>query len=94
MLPPAIALQYRPIATEDLSPAIGAGINGIIFFEAHDRNGVEVESDNGVRYALQAGGDSGISGPWGTSIEVKKVFFNTNAEINGVALRSSVDLDP
>lgn len=92
--PPVITLQYRPITTGSFSSYIGAGINGMIFFEGQNQSGFDVELENGVGYALQAGADIGISGPWSANIDVKKVFFNTNAEINGGALRSSVDLDP
>ena len=66
----------------------------MIFFEGQNQSGFDVELENGVGYALQAGADIGIRGPWSANIDVKKVFFNTNAEINGGALRSSVDLDP
>lgn len=94
VLPPVITLQYRPITTGSFSSYIGAGINGMIFFEGQNQSGFDVELENGVGYALQAGADIGISGPWSANIDVKKVFFNTNAEINCGALRSSVDLDP
>jgi outer membrane protein len=94
VLPPVITLHYRPITTGSFSPCIGAGINGMNFFEGQNRKGFDVAPENGVGYALQAGADIGISGPWSASISVKKVFFNINAEINGGALRSSVDLDP
>lgn len=94
VLPPVVTLQYRPLQSGRFSPYVGAGLNGMIFFEGKDRNGFNVELEDGLGYALQAGADIGISGPWSANIDVKKVFFNTDAEINGGAMRSSVDLDP
>ena len=43
---------------------------------------------------MQAGADVQLTGPWGLNLDVKKVWFNTDASINGGALQSDVDLDP
>ncbi len=94
VLPPVVTLQYRPLTEGRISPYVGAGINGMIFFDGEDRNGFNVELDNGLGYALQAGADIGIRGPWSLNVDVKKVFFNTDADINNGALRSDVDLNP
>ena len=66
----------------------------MLFFNGEDRNGFEVELDDGFGYALQAGADVAISGPWTANFDVKKVWFNTDASINGGALKSDVNLDP
>ena len=36
----------------------------------------------------------GIQGPWSLNVDVKKVWFETDAKINDGALKSSVNLDP
>ena len=43
----------------------------MIFFEGQNQSGFDVELENGVGYALQAGADIGISGPWSANIDVK-----------------------
>jgi outer membrane protein len=94
VLPPVITVQYRPQMEGRVSPYVGAGVNGMIFFDGEDRNGFTVDLDNGLGLALQAGADVGLKGPWSLNLDVKKVWFNTDATINGGALTSDVDLDP
>lgn len=94
VLPPVVTVQYRPLTEGRFSPYVGAGLNGMIFFEGKNKNGFNVDLENGLGYALQAGADIGIKGPWSVNLDVKKVFFNTDAQINGGALRSDVDLNP
>ena len=66
----------------------------MLFYSGDDKNGFTVDIDNGVGWALQAGADYAIQGPWTLNVDVKKVFFNTDASINGGALRSDVTIDP
>lgn len=94
VLPPVVTVQYRPLTEGRFSPYVGAGVNGMVFYGGDDKNGFTVDLDNGLGYALQAGADIGIQGPWSLNVDVKKVWFNTDAEINGGALKSDVDLDP
>lgn len=94
VLPPVVTLQYRPSPEARISPYVGAGINYMLFFDGKDKNGFTVDLDDGFGYALQAGADVAITGPWSVNLDVKKVWFNTDATINGGALTSDVDLDP
>jgi outer membrane protein len=94
VLPPVVTLQYRPLSTGRVSPYVGAGVNYMLFYSGKDKNGFTVDLDNGFGYALQAGADIGIQGPWSLNVDVKKVWFNTDANINDGALKSDVDLDP
>lgn len=94
VLPPVITVQYRPQMEGRVSPYVGAGVNGMIFFDGEDKNGFTVDLDNGLGLALQAGADIGLKGPWSLNVDVKKVWFNTDASINGGTLTSDVDLDP
>ena len=94
VLPPVVTLQYRPLTEGRFSPYVGAGVNAMLFYGGDDQNGFTVDLDDGLGYALQAGADIGIRGPWSVNLDVKKVWFNTDAEINGGALTSDVDLDP
>lgn len=94
VLPPVVTVQYRPLTQGKFSPYVGAGINAMIFYGGDNRNGFEVELDNGIGYAAQVGADIGLTGPWSLNVDVKKVWFSTDASINDGALKSDVDLDP
>jgi outer membrane protein len=94
VLPPVVTLQYRPMPEARVSPYVGAGLNYMLFFEGQDRNGFTVDLEDGFGYALQAGADVAITGPWTLNVDVKKVWFDSNATINGGALTSDVNLDP
>ncbi|MDY6924439.1 MAG: OmpW family outer membrane protein [Pseudomonadota bacterium] len=94
VLPPVVTLQYRPMPESRVSPYVGAGVNYMLFFDGEDRNGFEVELEDGFGYALQAGADVALTGPWTLNLDVKKVWFDTEATINDGALKSDVGLDP
>jgi outer membrane protein len=94
VLPPVVTLQYRPMPEARVSPYVGAGLNYMLFFEGRDKNGFTVDLEDGFGYALQAGADVAITGPWTLNVDVKKVWFGTTATINGGALTSDVNLDP
>lgn len=94
VLPPVVTLQYRPMPEARVSPYVGAGLNYMLFFEGKDRNGFTVDLEDGFGYALQAGADVAVTGPWTLNLDVKKVWFDTGATINGGALTSDVNLDP
>ena len=94
VLPPVVTLQYRPAPEARVSPYVGAGINYMLFFEGKDQNGFTVDLEDGFGYALQAGADVALTGPWTLNVDVKKVWFDTEATVNGGALTSDVALDP
>lgn len=94
VLPPVVSLQYHFAPQAKVSPYVGAGLNYMIFYGGKDKSGFEVDIDNGFGYALQAGADVALQGPWSANIDIKKVFFETDASINGGALKSKVKLDP
>lgn len=94
VLPPVVTLQYRPMPEARVSPYVGAGINYMLFFDGEDQNGFTVDLEDGFGYALQAGADVALTGPWTLNVDVKKVWFDTEATINGGALTSDVSLDP
>ncbi len=94
VLPPVLSVQYHPLPAARFSPYVGAGINYMIFYKGKDRNGFTVDLDNGFGYSLQAGADIALQGPWSLNVDVKKVFFDTTANINSGALHSDVTIDP
>ncbi|MBP8248059.1 MAG: OmpW family protein, partial [Phenylobacterium sp.] len=86
--------QYHFAPAAKVSPYVGAGVNYMLFHSGKDQNGFTVKLDDGFGYALQAGVDVAVKGPWSANLDVKKVFFETDAKINGGALKSKVKLDP
>ncbi|MFZ5670742.1 MAG: OmpW/AlkL family protein [Pseudomonadota bacterium] len=94
VLPPVVSVQYHPLPAARFSPYVGAGVNYMLFYSGEDKNGFTVDLEDGFGYALQAGADIAVQGPWSVNVDVKKVFFDTDARINGGALRSDVTLDP
>jgi len=94
VLPPVVALQYHPLPAARVSPYVGAGLNYMLFYKNSDKNGFKVKVDDGVGYALQAGVNIKLKNSWLVNADVKKVFFSTDAKINGGALKAKVDLDP
>lgn len=94
VLPPVVTVQYHPMPAAKVSPYVGAGINAMIFYSGKNKNGFDVDLDNGIGWALQAGADVALSGPWSLNLDAKKVFFKTDADINNGALKSDVQLDP
>ena len=66
----------------------------MLFYSGKDKNGFTVDLDDGFGYALQAGADIGVQGPWSLNVDVKKVWFDTDAAINDGGLKSDVALNP
>lgn len=94
VLPPVLALQYHFNPAGRFSPYVGAGVNYMLFYGGDNKNGFDVKLDDGFGFALQAGVDYALQGNYSLNADVKKVFFDTDADINNGALKSKVDLDP
>ena len=94
VLPPVVSVQYHPYPAAKFSPYVGAGLNYMLFYSGKDKNGFKVKLDDGFGYALQAGADIALTGRYSLNVDVKKVWFETDASINGGALKSKVNLDP
>lgn len=98
VLPPVVTLQYHFNPQGRVSPYVGAGVNYMLFYGTKDKTGFkDTKVDDGFGYALQAGADIAIKGPWSLNIDVKKVYFQTDATTTlkpATKLHSSVDLDP
>lgn len=94
VLPPVVSLQYHFAPKAQVSPYVGAGVNYMLFHNGKNLNGFTVKLKDGFGYALQTGVDVAVGGPWSANLDVKKVFFDTKASINGGTLKSKVNLDP
>ena len=94
VLPPVVTLQYHFAPKSQVSPYVGAGVNYMIFYSGSNQNGFKVDLNDRFGAALQAGVDVALQGAWSLNLDAKKVFFKTDAAINGGALKSNVHLDP
>lgn len=94
VLPPVVTLQYHPLPKSQVSPYVGAGLNYMLFYSGSDKNGFKVKLDDGLGYALQAGVNIKLKNSWLVNGDIKKVYFSTDAKINGGALKAKVNLDP
>lgn len=94
LLPPTLLAQYHFAPDSQIRPYVGAGINYTIFYddEPGDVNSISYEDSFG--FALQAGVDIGLSDNWAVNLDVKKLYLNTDVEINGGGVTADVDLDP
>lgn len=94
VLPPTLSAQYHFAPKATVSPYVGAGVNYMLFYSGHDYNGFTVHVNNGFGAALQGGADIAVNDRANINIDVKKIFFSTDASINAGALKSRVKLDP
>jgi len=94
VLPPTVTVQYHFNPKGRVSPYVGGGVNAMVFYSGDDANGFKVDLDNGFGLVLQGGVDVAVKGDWSVNLDVKKVFFDTDAKINNGALKSDVTLDP
>lgn len=94
LLPPTLTLQYHFLPKAQFSPYVGAGLNYTMFYGASSGAVNSIKYDNGVGYALQAGFDVALGGPWSLNFDVKRLWLSTDVKVNGGALKSTVDLDP
>ncbi len=94
VLPPVVALQYHFAPAAKVSPYVGAGVNYMIFYGGSNKNGFNLKLKDGFGAALQAGVDIAASGPWSVNVDVKKIFFKTDAKDAKNGLKASVNLDP
>ncbi len=93
-LPPTITAKYHFMAGQKVSPYVGAGVTYIWFYSEDGLNNFNVDMKDGLGYAVQAGADIATKGKWSYNIDVKKIMFETDANINFGALKSKVTLDP
>jgi outer membrane protein len=94
VLPPTATLQYHFAPDAKVSPYLGTGVNYMLFYNGKDKNGFKLRLDNGFGYAVQGGVDVAVTGPWSVNLDLKKIYFTTDAvdRVNGV--KSKVHLDP
>ena len=93
ILPPTLTMQYHFTTQSPWKPYLGAGINYTIFYNEDAAPQTSISYKNGFGYALQAGMDYNLNDKWVLNADVKKIFLNTKATVNGT-VHADVDLDP
>lgn len=94
LLPPTLTLQYHPLPTSKIRPYVGAGLNYTIFYgEKTGDVATSIKYQNNLGYALQAGVDYMINDKVSFNLDVKKIFLQTNVQVNNT-YTAVVNLDP
>lgn len=96
LLPPTLTVQYHLPINERLKPYFGLGVN-VTFFIDEDAAGdivTDIDAEDSVGFALQAGVDYQISGPWMANLDIKRLFLNTDVELNRATILADVDINP
>ncbi len=97
LLPPTLTVQYHFLPKSQISPYIGAGLNYTLFYNAKKGDLASVKYENSLGYALQAGVDIAVSGPWSVNFDVKKLWLDTDVKgtlANGTQVKADVDINP
>lgn len=94
VLPPVVSLQYHLAPQARFSPYVGAGVNYMLFYAGDDKNGFDLKIDDGFGLALQAGVDIATRDRWSVNLDVKKIFFETDAVDRTNGIKTKVTLNP
>jgi outer membrane protein len=96
VLPPTLTAQYHFFPKSRFSPYVGAGLTAAFFYDSQPAEPTitKVGLSNNVGPAIQAGFDYALSGPWSLNFDVKQIFLNTEARINGGIIKAKTELSP
>jgi outer membrane protein len=94
--PATLTVQYRPLRTGTIQPYVGAGAAYMIVFSTEDAAFRDVEIDNDLSPALEAGTDIMLSERYGLFLDAKKAFLRSEARgtFGGAPVVGKVRLDP
>ncbi len=96
VLPPTVTLQYHFLPHGFINPYVGAGVTVAFFYDSKPAGGAVTKFglSNNVGPALQAGVDISLGGRWYANIDAKQIFLNTEARIDGGAIKAKTSLSP
>ena len=99
-LPPTLSLQYHFNSAGKLIPYLGLGVNYTIFFSTKTTGaledylgGADLELDNSVGVAAQAGVDYMIDDNFFVNLDLRYISIEPDAKLNGTKI-GSVDINP
>ncbi len=95
VLPPALTVQYHFLPKSSVNPYLGAGLNYTLFYNTKAAGGTvtNLKLTNNIGEVIQAGVDFDLGGRWFANLDVKQIFLNTRAKING-AITAKTALNP
>ena len=95
VIPPQLTFQYHFLPdNEYIRPYAGVG-GGYLFFVDENPGAVnDIDYDDGFSFTLQIGADFPIDENWSFNADLKRIYHNVDATINGGAITADVDLDP
>jgi len=94
LLPPTLTFQYHIAPDQPVQPYVGVGVNYTFFYNVTEPEGLSLDYDDGFGWALQAGVDIPVRGNWIANFDLKKIFIDTNVDINSGFITADVDIDP
>jgi outer membrane protein len=97
LLPPTLTLQYHLLPEGVVRPYIGAGGNLTFFYNVDVPGTVVTDADYSTAFgfALQAGADIALGDQgWFLNVDAKKIFLDTDVELNGASILADLTLDP
>ena len=94
--PAALTLQYHPFRGKRVDPYVGAGFAYMLVTNTQDGVFQNVEVENDLGAALQAGVNISVTDRYGVYFDVKKAFLTTQATgtFNGFDAVADVVMDP
>jgi outer membrane protein len=96
VLPPALTVQYHFLPKSQINPYLGAGVNYTIFYDTHAAGGAvtKLALQDNFGGVVQAGVDVSLGGPWFANVDVKQIFVDTKAKLNGGGIVAKTALNP
>ncbi len=94
VLPPTLTFQYHVNPGGQVRPYLGAGVNYTIFYGDDPGDVGSIKYEDGFGFALQAGIDFQVNDDWFFNVDAKRIWLNTDVEINGGGVTADVDLNP
>ncbi len=95
LIPPVLTLQYHFNPKGKFSPYLGAGISYVIFYDEDHPGLGSVDYKDSFGWALQVGLDYAVDDRWSINFDIKKVFVETDINVNGPAVTGNgIALDP
>jgi outer membrane protein len=94
--PATLTVQYRPLRSGAFQPYVGAGAAYMLIFSTTDAAFKDVEIDDDLSPAVEAGTDIMFNPRYGIFLEAKKAFLRTEARgtFGGAPVVGQVKLDP
>jgi outer membrane protein len=94
LLPPTVMLQYHFDTGHGFKPYLGAGVNYTVFFNEDAKDVDSLDLENNWGWGLQAGVDIPLRDNWFLNVDVKRLWLDTEARVNGGDIIADVKIDP